>query len=165
MQGIQQLSSLQAIVTPVVSHEGSASNMHNHAICSRNTAHAQTVDKLHPCLSVDADTCDLTRDSGHCMSHAMCAKKAQRCKSACLQEHADRPEGWKRKGRPYICAPVPPGSPSSLLRALPATLKAQQLWLADGSLAAAMWLRAWHGRGSAMAVGQVAGARWFVGGM
>jgi hypothetical protein len=34
--------------------------------------------------------------------------------------------------------PVPPGSPSSLLRALPATLNAQQLWLAVGSLAPAM---------------------------
>jgi hypothetical protein len=40
------------------------------------------------------------------------------------------------------CPPVPPGSPSSLLRALPATLKAQQLWLAVGSEAAAMYSRA-----------------------
>lgn len=39
-------------------------------------------------------------------------------------------------------SPVPLGSPSSLLRALPATLKAQQLWLAVGSDAAATWARA-----------------------
>lgn len=64
--------------------------------------------------------------------------------------------------------PVPLGSPSSLLRALPAALNAQQLWLADGSRAASMResacvARASHGRrsgaGRAPRTGQGAVAR------
>lgn len=65
-----------------------------------------------------------------------CAAKAQKL-LACPHKHVGEPQScWHTQQ--HTNTPVPLGSPSSLLRALLATLNAQQLWLAVGSEAAAI---------------------------